>query len=149
MPFNAQCVGVRAVGRWCRTAPAEHHGIAPVILEAALGVGLGTGIVDHWSSEPVRPTAIIASSDVIAFALISELGARGLTVPEDVSVVGFDGLDLGAQYNPRLTSVRQPIADLGRIAIELGESLIAGAPPDHVVLELSLLARSSTRKLSS
>jgi DNA-binding LacI/PurR family transcriptional regulator len=128
---------------------AERHGIVPVILEAAPGVELGQGIVDHWLSESVRPSAIIASNDVIAFAIISELGTRGLTVPGDVSVIGFDGLDLGAQFNPRLTSVRQPIADLGRIAIELGESLIAGAPPDHVVLEPTLLIRSSTQKFAS
>jgi DNA-binding LacI/PurR family transcriptional regulator len=128
---------------------AGRHGITPVILEAAPGVELGQGIVDHWLSESVRPSAIIASNDVIAFAIISELGTRGLTVPGDVSVIGFDGLDLGAQFNPRLTSVRQPIADLGRIAIELGESLIAGAPPDHVLLEPTLLIRSSTKKFAS
>jgi DNA-binding LacI/PurR family transcriptional regulator len=126
---------------------ADSHGLAPVVLEAAPDVELGPGIVDHWLREPARPTAVIASNDVIAFAVISELGARGFTVPDDLSVIGFDGLDLGAQFNPRLTSVRQPIADLGRIAIELGETLIAGGPPDHVVLEPSLLVRSSTQKL--
>ncbi|MFI1756721.1 LacI family DNA-binding transcriptional regulator [Streptomyces sp. NPDC020571] len=125
---------------------AERHGIPPVVLEAAPGADPGPGIVDHWMREPNRPTAVIASNDLIAFAVISELGARGLTVPADLSVIGFDGLDLGAQFNPRLTSVRQPITDLGRIAIELGEALIAGGPPDHVVLEPSLLLRSSTQE---
>ncbi|MDF2443452.1 MAG: LacI family transcriptional regulator, repressor for deo operon, udp, cdd, tsx, nupC, and nupG, partial [Subtercola sp.] len=109
---------------------------------------LGPGIVDHWLSEPGRPTAIIASNDIIAFGIISELGTRGFTVPTDVSVVGFDGLDLGAQFNPRLTSVRQPITDMGRIAIELGEALVADGPAEHVVLKPSLLIRSSTRNIS-
>ncbi len=128
---------------------AERHGVAPVVLEAAPGMELGPGIVDHWLQESVRPTAVIASNDVIAFAMISELGTRGFTVPADLSVVGFDGLDLGAHFSPRLTSVRQPITDLGRIAIELGETLIANGPPDHVVLEPTLLIRSSTQKLRS
>ncbi len=128
---------------------AIDHGIAPVVLEAAPGAELGPGIVDHWLREPARPTAVIASNDVIAFAVISELDARGYSVPADLSVVGFDGLDLGAQYSPRLTSVRQPIDDLGRIAIELGETLIAGGSAEHVVLEPSLLIRSSTQKLTS
>ncbi|PYY39702.1 LacI family DNA-binding transcriptional regulator [Curtobacterium sp. MCPF17_046] len=128
---------------------AARHGITPVVLEAAPHTELGAGIVDHWMREPVRPTAVIASNDVIAFAIISELGTRGMSVPTDLSVIGFDGLDLGAHFNPRLTSVRQPITDLGRIAIELGETLIAGGPPDHVVLEPSLLIRSSTQKLRS
>ena len=126
---------------------ATRHGIVPVVLEAAMDADLGAGIVDHWLCEPQRPTAMIASNDVIAFAVISELGARGFAVPDDLSVVGFDGLDLGAHVNPRLTSVRQPITDLGRIAIELGESLIADSPPDHVVLKPTLLIRSSTREL--
>lgn len=128
---------------------ADIHGVTPVVLEAAPGTELGLGIVDHWLRERARPTAVIASNDLIAFAIISELGARGLSVPADLSVIGFDGLDLGAQFNPRVTSVRQPITDLGRIAIELGETLIAGGPPDHVVLEPTLLIRSSTQELLS
>jgi DNA-binding LacI/PurR family transcriptional regulator len=126
---------------------ADLHDIVPVVLEAEAGADLGTGIVDHWLREPERPTAVIASNDVIAFAIISELGDRGFAVPADLSVVGFDGLDLGAHFNPRLTSVRQPVTDLGRIAIELGESLIADDPPDHVVLKPTLLIRSSTQEL--
>lgn len=126
---------------------SDRHGIVPVVLEAAPNADLGVGIVDLWLREPERPTAVIASNDAIAFALISELGNRGFAVPGDVSVVGFDGLDLGAHFNPRLTSVRQPITELGRIAIELGESLLAGGPPDHVVLEPTLLIRSSTQEL--
>lgn len=128
---------------------ADRHGIAPVVLEAMPGTAIGSGIVDCWLREPARATAVIASNDMIAFAIISELGGRGFTVPVDLSVIGFDGLDLGAQFNPRLTSVRQPIADLGRIAIELGETLIAGGSPDHIVLEPTLLVRSSTKKLPS
>ncbi|MEU0449580.1 LacI family DNA-binding transcriptional regulator [Streptomyces tendae] len=128
---------------------AERHGIPPVVLEAAPGAEPGPELVDRWMREPHRPTAVIASNDLIAFAMISELGSRGLSVPADLSVIGFDGLDLGAQFNPRLTSVRQPITDLGRIAIELGEALIAGGPPEHVVLEPSLLIRSSTQEQRS
>ncbi|CAM5495373.1 LacI family transcriptional regulator OS=Streptomyces tendae OX=1932 GN=F3L20_16525 PE=4 SV=1 [Streptomyces tendae] len=125
---------------------AERHAVPPVVLETAPGAEPGPELVDRWMREPNRPTAVIASNDLIAFAMISELGARGLSVPADLSVIGFDGLDLGARFNPRLTSVRQPITDLGRIAIELGEALIAGGPPDHVVLEPSLLIRSSTQE---
>lgn len=128
---------------------AARHGIHPVVLESGPETELHVGIVDRWLREPIRPTAIIASNDVIAFAVVSELGSRGWTVPDDLSVVGFDGIDLGAQFSPRITSVRQPIDDLGRIAIDLGEGLIAGTPPQHVVLEPSLLVRSSTQEYRS
>jgi DNA-binding LacI/PurR family transcriptional regulator len=123
---------------------AASHGLSPVVLEADPSLELGPGIVQHWLDEATRPTAIIASNDAIAFAVISELGARGFAVPADVSVVGFDGLALGAQFNPRLTSVRQPIDEMGRLAIELGAGLLAGGSVNHIVLEPSLILRAST-----
>ncbi|WIE65601.1 LacI family DNA-binding transcriptional regulator [Curtobacterium sp. MCLR17_036] len=123
---------------------ATGHGTQPLVLGAPDGVELGAGIVDHWLAEPVRATAIIASNDAVAFAVIAELESRGHRVPDEVSVVGFDGLDLGAHIAPRLTSVRQPIADLGRIAVDLGEGLLDGGPVRHEVLQPTLLLRSST-----
>ena len=71
--------------------------------------------------------------------------SRGMSVPGDVSVVGFDGLPLGARSNPPLTSVQQPIAEVGRIAIRLAEQAANGGPVEHVVLQPQLLVRSSTR----
>ena len=91
-----------------------------------------------------RPTAIVAANDMAAFALISALAAQGLSIPTDVSVVGFDGLALGARFNPVLTTVRQPIADMGSIAIDLAEKKAANGSVDHVVLTPELLVRAST-----
>jgi DNA-binding LacI/PurR family transcriptional regulator len=91
-----------------------------------------------------RPSAAIAANDVVAFGLIGALGSLGLSVPNDVSVVGFDGLALGASSNPPLTSVRQPITEMGRIAIELAEQGADSGRAEHVVLRPRLLIRSST-----
>jgi DNA-binding LacI/PurR family transcriptional regulator len=91
-----------------------------------------------------RPTAVVAGNDLVAFGLISSLGSRGMSVPGDVSVVGFDGLPLGARSNPPLTSVQQPIAEMGRLAIRLAEQAANGGPVEHVVLQPQLLVRSST-----
>jgi DNA-binding LacI/PurR family transcriptional regulator len=91
-----------------------------------------------------RPTAIIAANDMTAFGVISALAARGLRVPEDVSVIGFDGLSLGARFNPGLTTIRQPIADMGAIAIDLAEKRAADGSIGHVVLQPELLVRAST-----
>jgi DNA-binding LacI/PurR family transcriptional regulator len=66
---------------------------------------------------PSPPTAILAESDRIAFAAIDWLKARGLSVPGDVSIVGFDGVPEGAGSNPPLTTVQQPIAEIGRRAV--------------------------------
>ncbi|MDV6212652.1 LacI family DNA-binding transcriptional regulator [Rhodococcus erythropolis] len=124
------------------------HGLSPTVLQPAPGNEVSAGIVDQWLQHDPRPTAIIASNDLIAFALISELGSRGVAVPRDVSIIGFDGLDFGARFNPRLTSVRQPIAEMGRIAIELGDKLLFGEQSAHIVLRPTLLLRSSTQEPS-
>nr|WP_284294904.1 substrate-binding domain-containing protein [Luteimicrobium album] len=92
---------------------------------------------------------MIAANDVVAFALVGELARRGVRVPDDVSVIGFDGLDLGARSNPRLTTIRQPIDAMGEIALQLASRLIAGDPAEHIVLEPSLLVRDSTRAVTS
>ena len=69
---------------------------------------------------------------------------KAVRVPADVSVVGFDGLVLGARYNPPLTTVAQPIADMGNIAIDLAEKQAADGSVDHVLLTPELLVRAST-----
>lgn len=91
-----------------------------------------------------RPTAVIAASDLVAFGLVSALTRHGLHVPQDVSVVGFDGLELGERYNPALTTIRQPIADMGAIALDLAEKKAVDGTVDHVVLTPELLVRAST-----
>jgi DNA-binding LacI/PurR family transcriptional regulator len=137
-----------AQDRWdAYHAFASHHGVAPLVLEGGVGSDPGPGLVGSWLRAAERPTAVIASNDLIAFAFMAELGARGFAVPDAVSVIGFDGLELGGQFNPRLTSVRQPVAEMARIAIELGEHLIAGDEVQHVVLEPSLLVRASTKEI--
>jgi DNA-binding LacI/PurR family transcriptional regulator len=65
-------------------------------------------------------------------------------VPADVSVIGFDGLTLGARFNPGLTTICQPIADMGHIAIDLAEKKAADGSVNHVVLTPQLLVRAST-----
>ncbi|MER9653548.1 substrate-binding domain-containing protein [Mesorhizobium sp. M0152] len=68
------------------------------------------------SGEP--PTAILAMSDRMALATLEWLSARNLNVPGDVSVVGFDGVPEGAVSEPPLTTIAQPIAEMGRLAVK-------------------------------
>ena len=64
-----------------------------------------------------RPTAVICSNDLMAIGAIHETWAHGMNVPNDLSVVGFDGTDLANWVEPRLTTVEQPIPDLASAAI--------------------------------
>ena len=125
-------------------ALAEMHRMAPIEFNSGIGVEAGERAAEEIVSMPERPTAVIAANDMVAFGLISSLGSRGLSVPNDVSVVGFDGLPLGAYSNPPLTSVQQPIAEIGRIAIKLAERATRDGHVKHVILQPRLLVRSST-----
>jgi DNA-binding LacI/PurR family transcriptional regulator len=116
----------------------------PIVLDSGADTEAGGRAAAHFAAMADRPTAIIAANDMVAFGVISALASRGLRVPEDVSVVGFDGLALGARFIPALTTVRQPIADMGSIAIELAEKKAADGSAGHIVLEPELLVRAST-----
>jgi DNA-binding LacI/PurR family transcriptional regulator len=120
------------------------HQMAPLEFNEGVGAEAGERAAEQLASMDVRPSAVIAANDLVAFGLISSLGSRGLSVPNDISVVGFDGLALGAWTNPPLTSVRQPITEIGRIAIELAEQGAESGRVEHVVLQPRLLIRSST-----
>jgi DNA-binding LacI/PurR family transcriptional regulator len=105
----------------------------------------------NWLIETGRPfTAVFAGNDVMAIGAIREFQHRGLCVPNDVSVVGFDGIALGQFMTPALTTIVQPRYDAGRRAFALliqriqreyeGESR-------HELLEIDLEIRESTAPL--
>ena len=96
-----------------------------------------------------RPTAIFAANDLSAIATVEVARGLGLRVPEDLSVVGFDNIPDSALNSPSLTTVEQPIHEMGRKAIKLLISLIQGDPVDstHITLATTLVVRQSTRPL--
>jgi LacI family transcriptional regulator/LacI family repressor for deo operon, udp, cdd, tsx, nupC, and nupG len=95
---------------------------------------------------PQPPTAVLASSDELAFGAMHALYDAGLSVGEDVSLVGFDDLPLAAHMHPPLTTLRQPRRRVGE---QLAALLIAaiekrGRKPEHVLLGARLIVRRST-----
>ena len=92
------------------------------------------------------PTAIFAANDVTAIASIRVAEELGLRVPQDLSVVGFDNIPDSALCEPPLTTVEQPIHEMGRIATEALIKLINGEVLDasHVTLPTKLVLRRST-----
>ena len=79
---------------------------------------------------PDAPSALLCSTDILALSAIAALREIGLRVPEDVSVAGFDGLDVGSLVSPRLATVMQPTYEMGRQAMDLLLSRAAGAGGD-------------------
>ncbi|SDY51099.1 LacI family DNA-binding transcriptional regulator [Herbiconiux ginsengi] len=91
------------------------------------------------------PTAIFASNDLAAFGVVDALGAAGLAVPTDVSVVGFDDVALARRISPALTTVRQDVDEIGRQAVQTLLELVAGDAPSPVPpCPVELVVRAST-----
>jgi len=99
--------------------------------------------------QPDRPTAVLCFSDAIAAAVLREAEDRGLRVPQDLSVVGFDDNPLARRLRPALTTVRQDSREKGRVAAAALTAAIAagGSTSDdaeHVLLPAELVVRDST-----
>jgi DNA-binding LacI/PurR family transcriptional regulator len=97
-------------------------------------------------SLPDRPTAIFAGSDQQAFGVYGAARQQGLRIPDDLSVVGFDELPVSRWASPPLTTVRQPLAEMGSAAAQMLGDLIEGGPlrTNRVELSTELHVREST-----
>lgn len=93
-----------------------------------------------------RPTAFFCATDMIAFGVLETAKKRGLKVPQDLSIAGFDNYEQSAHQIPPLTTVRQPFYEMGRIAMELLETLIQNPRrgSQQVLIEPELILRAST-----
>jgi LacI family transcriptional regulator len=95
---------------------------------------------------PQPPTAIFAFNDEMAIGAMQAARERGLRIPEDLSIVGFDDLERAAIVVPALTTVRQPLAEMGRMAVSLLTRLLDNQRVEGLNVELAtrLVVRQST-----
>jgi LacI family transcriptional regulator len=107
---------------------------------------LGYPITNELLQRTRNFTAIIAFNDLAAVGAIRALRNHGLRVPEDVSVVGFDDFEAAAYYNPSLTTIRQPLREMGHMAARLLLAKIRGEKelPPEVPIVPELIIREST-----
>lgn len=90
------------------------------------------------------PTAFIADNDELAAGLIRALHRRGLRVPEDISVVGFDDMPSASYLSPSLTTIRQDFTMLGRSMVDLACNRIDGGDIEHIRLPVEIVTRESS-----
>ncbi|WP_068089692.1 LacI family DNA-binding transcriptional regulator [Novosphingobium rosa] len=101
-------------------------------------------IARFLSQEGQRPQGIVAASDVIAMSALRVLAEQGLSVPGDVRVVGYDGLALGEQTSPRLTTVAQELTRGAEHLVDMLLRRIAGEETQSVVMQPELVVRLSS-----
>jgi len=108
--------------------------------------GLAEGASRQLLGMADRPTAIFAANDLMALETLAVANELGIRVPEDLSLVGFDNVPDAVMAEPSLTTINQPIQEMGRLSIEILLQLMAGEEPDelHVTLPTQLVVRQST-----
>lgn len=91
------------------------------------------------------PTAVVCGNDILAMGALFECQARGIAVPDSLSIAGFDDLSISAHLQPGLTTVQVPSAEMGRRAADYLIKRLAGQPVlDHVEVETSVVVRGTT-----
>jgi len=95
---------------------------------------------------PTPPTAIFASNDVMAMGVMDAVRNRNLRIPDDISIVGFDDIPQSAMINPSLTTVQQPLEQMGRVATQMLLGILKNPQKDvgRIELPTELIVRSST-----
>jgi DNA-binding LacI/PurR family transcriptional regulator len=101
-------------------------------------------IAGFFSSENEPPQGIVAASDVIAMSTLRILSELGISVPDDIKIVGFDGLALSEQTVPRLSTVKQDLTTGARNLVDLLLRRIAGEETGSVVMPPELVVRMSS-----
>ena len=107
----------------------------------------GAAMIDALLAADPAMDAVFVANDQMALGAMHALLARGIAIPSDIALVGFDGMDEGAYFSPSLTTIRQPLAELGQLAVR--ELLAADPdgsgrqPVHHLTLATELIIRKS------
>ena len=139
-----------------RQAGAEQalasHGLpSPLIFDGDFSLASGQRAGEQWLALPPneRPTAVFLASDEMACGFIGEVQHHGVMVPRDVSIIGFDDIELVAHMTPALSTIRQPREAIGRRAAQRLLDRIGGDDrAEDTVLPVELVLRGSTAALS-
>ncbi len=121
-------------------------GLAPAfpIVETEYGITNGARAFRSLMTRSPRPTLVICGNDVLAAGALKQAAAMGIRVPEDVSITGFDGIELAALVTPNLTTVRVPHRDMGEEAAKALIAMSRGEAPGHSVCLATSLQTGGT-----
>ncbi|SHH47069.1 LacI family DNA-binding transcriptional regulator [Massilia sp. CF038] len=128
----------------------QDAGVAPapeLVLQADFMEGGGMQAIDQLLASGADFSAVFAANDQMAYGARLALYRRNIRVPDDISLIGFDDLPNSTYSMPPLTTVRQPVYDIGRLAAVAILKLIAGETADIAAPPLELVVRESTRRL--
>lgn len=144
-PLSLRTSRARLAGYREALESAGVHVDPALVLEGDYLLGDGYQQAHALLDLPEPPTAIFAGNDVQAAGVYRALYERDMKIPDRMSVIGFDDLMFSSQMSPPLTTIRQPLVEIGRMATTMLLRIIEGEPLDmtHVELSTSLVVRKS------
>jgi len=125
--------------------------VTPVVLHGAFHFEGGRELTNKLLDQHPGITAIFAANDVMACGAVRAILDRGLRIPEDLSLIGFDNIDFASIIHPPLTTIHQPKYEMGRAAVEILLRLSRDKTrrtPESRILGVELIERQSCRRRS-
>jgi LacI family transcriptional regulator len=145
-PHPVDCSHARLAGYSSALRQAGIELDETLITHCAFSYDAGRQVAHDLLDRSDRPTAIFAASDELSFGLMEEARRRSIRIPQDLSVVGFDDTFLASRSTPPLTTVAQPLLEMGRVATRSLAQLITNdvVATRHIELATRLVVRDST-----
>lgn len=144
MSADLRCKGWRrALSESGLRVPEDYY------VSGSIDQNFGRSILEKLMQLPEPPTAIFVGADPIALGIIAACRRSGIRIPEDLSIISFDGLPIGELLDPPLSTVAQPIKEMGVTAVDLLVRRIENpsAPFEHILLPVALEIRASAAPL--
>lgn len=113
------------------------------------GFDVGFQLMKQLYAKNRDMTAVFAFADVLAIGAAKAIYSLGLRVPDDISVMGFDGIEMAEYYQPSLDTIYQPASEMALSSIDILFDMMQGGSPQHIVYKSVLLKRGSCRNITS
>lgn len=126
------------------------HGVTydeQLVFRGPYSESFGAGVLTYVQQQDPQPTALVVSSDIVAVGIMSAADRYGISIPADLSLVGFDGISVGAWLRPSLTTVVQPVRQIVETAFHVLRRLQDGEDVQDPALPMELRVRESTASL--
>jgi len=131
---NNDRTAMRLAGAQAAVAEAGLPEAALQVIETPYGFDTGAAAFEQMMRCDAPPTAVLCANDVLAVGALQAAQRLGLSVPDDVSIIGFDDIPLAQVAQPPLTTVRVPLVDMGRRAAHTLVQMVAGNSPQASVM---------------
>ncbi|MDO5702034.1 MAG: LacI family DNA-binding transcriptional regulator [Lachnospiraceae bacterium] len=123
----------------------REHGLTEKFINTRYNYQAGLKAAEEMLKKYQVPDGIVAANDMVAISAYKVLRTKGIRVPEDVQIIGFDDIGFSSLVSPEITTIHQPITEMGKRAVEIVLKHAAGEPfEEENIFDVSLIERETT-----